>query len=171
MIIYRDILSGDELFTDAYPIKKVMNDVMFKVTAKRVNRTEKFDDALIGANASEEAPDEGGSEESCVMGVDVCLDNYLKCTSFDKKSYKTWVKDYIKSVQKKCKDEEIELDPSWQKNVTQAVMEILKEFDEYEWWQGEKTYSGEDGMAFGLKYDGTTPELFFFAAGVVEEKA
>lgn len=61
-----------------------------------VTRTEGFDDALIGANASAEEATET-NESSTVSGVDIVLNHNLQETGFDKKGYLTYIKDYMKS--------------------------------------------------------------------------
>lgn len=61
-----------------------------------VNRTEKFDDALIGANASAEEACEA-NEDASVSGVDIVLNHKLSETGFDKKQYTAYIKDYMKT--------------------------------------------------------------------------
>lgn len=57
MRIYKDIFTGDEMFSDTYKIKLV-NEVMYEVTGKLISR--KHDDIqLTGANPSAEEADEG----------------------------------------------------------------------------------------------------------------
>lgn len=61
-----------------------------------VTRTEGFDDALIGANASAEEATEA-NESSTVSGVDIVLNHSLQETGFDKKQYLAYIKDYLKA--------------------------------------------------------------------------
>merc|ERR1712121_250237 len=96
MKIYKDVFSGDELFSDTYPIKLV-DDVLFEVTGKHVSRV-LGDVQLEGANASAEEADEG-TETATESGVDVILNNRLVETGFGKKSdYVTCLKGYMKKV-------------------------------------------------------------------------
>jgi len=57
MIIYKDIITGDEMFSDAYDMKLV-DDVAYEVDCKMIT-IKKGADVDIGANASAE----GGEEE------------------------------------------------------------------------------------------------------------
>ena len=69
---------------------------LLSCSMKTVTRTEGFDDALIGANASAEEVCEG-TETSSISGVDIILNHKLQETAFDKKQYMTYIKDYMKA--------------------------------------------------------------------------
>lgn len=55
-----------------------------------------IDEALIGGNASAEVLDEG-CDLTTVSGVDIVLNHKLTETSYDKKSFLVYIKDYMKS--------------------------------------------------------------------------
>merc|ERR1712243_212234 len=98
MKVFKDVFSGDELFTDSYDVKLV-DDVMYEVVGKHVTRTQE-DIQLEGANASAEEFDEG-TESTSVSSIDFVLDNRLVETGFgSKKDYTVYLKDYMKKVQK-----------------------------------------------------------------------
>uniref|UniRef100_A0A8C3SYQ6 TCTP domain-containing protein n=1 Tax=Chelydra serpentina TaxID=8475 RepID=A0A8C3SYQ6_CHESE len=60
MIIYRDCIRSDEMFSDIYRIREVADGLCLEVEGKMVTRTEgQIADALIGGNASSEAVEEG----------------------------------------------------------------------------------------------------------------
>lgn len=62
-----------------------------------VSRSEgAIDDALIGGNASAEVLDEG-CDTTTVSGVDIILNHKLQETSYDKKSYTVYIKEYMKA--------------------------------------------------------------------------
>merc|ERR1712064_12280 len=93
---YEDVFSGDEMFSDTYPIKLV-HDCLWEVTGKHISRTQD-EIQLAGANASAEEADEG-TETATEAGVDVILNNRLVETGFGKKSdYVTCLKGYMKKV-------------------------------------------------------------------------
>ncbi|XP_075385269.1 translationally-controlled tumor protein-like [Tenrec ecaudatus] len=59
MIIYRDLISHDEMFSDIYKIQEIADGLCLELEGKMVSRTEGvIDDSLIGGNASAEGPDE-----------------------------------------------------------------------------------------------------------------
>lgn len=55
-----------------------------------------IDDSLIGGNASADLLDEG-CDSTTVSGVDIVLNHKLQETSYDKKSYMIYIKDYMKA--------------------------------------------------------------------------
>ncbi|XP_049985279.1 TPT1-like protein [Alexandromys fortis] len=90
MIIYRDIISHDELFSDIYKIREIADGLCLEVEGKMVSRTEgNIDDSLIGGNASAEGPEGEGTESTVVTGVDIVMNHHLQETSFTKEAYKT----------------------------------------------------------------------------------
>ncbi|CAH2314861.1 translationally-controlled tumor [Pelobates cultripes] len=84
MIIYRDIISGDKMFSDIYKIRESRFGLCYEVEGKMASTIEgSIDDALIGGNASAECPDEG-SDLTTVTGIDIVLNHKLQETSFTK---------------------------------------------------------------------------------------
>lgn len=62
-----------------------------------ISRTEgEIDDSLIGGNASADIQDDG-CDSTVVSGVDIILNHKLQETSYDKKSYTVYIKDYMKA--------------------------------------------------------------------------
>merc|ERR1739845_36711 len=103
MKIFKDVFSGDELFSDTYPMKLVDN-CMYEVYGKHVTRKLGDDIVLEGSNASAEGGDEG-TEEATESGVDLVLNHRLSETGFGKKAdYMTYLKDYMKKVVKYLED-------------------------------------------------------------------
>uniref|UniRef100_A0A671MV42 Translationally-controlled tumor protein homolog n=1 Tax=Sinocyclocheilus anshuiensis TaxID=1608454 RepID=A0A671MV42_9TELE len=84
------------MFSDIYKIKESENGMMIEVEGKMISRSEgDIDDALIGGNASADVQDEG-CDSTTVSGVDIVLNHKLQETSYDKKSYTAYIKDYMK---------------------------------------------------------------------------
>merc|ERR1719251_666682 len=75
MKIFKDVFSGDELFSDTYPIKLV-EDCIYEVTGKHETRTED-EIQLEGSNASAEGADadEGADAAGSVSGIDIVLNH------------------------------------------------------------------------------------------------
>merc|ERR1711874_480489 len=98
MKIFKDVFSGDELFSDTYPMKLV-DDCIYEVYGKHITRTE-GDIQLEGSNASAEEADEG-TDTASVSGVDLVLNHRLVETGFgSKKDYTVYLKDYMKKIVK-----------------------------------------------------------------------
>jgi len=104
MKVYKDIISGDEVASDTFPME-VVNDVVYKFTSKVVVKTENnnFD---IGANPSEdpEAEKEDDVAASESVSVNQFVDSLrLQKTTFDKKSYMGYINQYMNTFLEKIK--------------------------------------------------------------------
>lgn len=173
MIIYKDLFSEDELCSDTYPCE-LLDGVVFCITGKYTTEKTELDGANFGANASEENPDEGGGEDpSAVSGIDVCLANRLIETGFKKKDYMTHIKSYVQRVLAKLKESGTKTDQEIDEikaGLGRQVKAIMAEFKDYQFFMGES--ANEDGMMIPVKYDedGTTPKIYLFKHGLIEEK-
>merc|ERR1712029_367492 len=122
--IYKDVFSGDELFSDTYPIK-VVDDCLYEVTGKHVTRKVGEDFVLEGANASAEEGDEG-TEEAMETG-------------FGKKAdYMNYLKDYMKRVvaylESNNKADQVD---GFKKNINGVMKGLLGRFNDLQFFTGE----------------------------------
>ncbi|OMH81599.1 Translationally-controlled tumor protein-like protein [Zancudomyces culisetae] len=166
MLLFRDVISKDELFSDAYPIKLV-DDFIYEVECKMIQvGGESFD---IGANPSAEDGEEA-LEEGVEMTNNVVYSFRLQQTSFDKKSYMAYIKGYMKSVLKHLSETNPERVPVFQKKAQDFVKKIISNIKDYDFYIGEGM--DPDGMVALLNYreDGITPYFSFFKDGLLEEK-
>jgi hypothetical protein len=91
------LFKDDELFSDSYPIKLV-DDMVYEVEGKTISASNDIDEALIGGNkATEPGEEDEGVDASVVTGINVVMTHKLVETSFDKVSFKSWLKDYMKT--------------------------------------------------------------------------
>merc|ERR1712032_395636 len=136
MKIYKDVFSGDELFSDTYPMKLV-DDCIYEVYGKHEVR--KLGDVqLEGSNASAEEMDEG-TEEASESGVDLVLNHRLVETGFAKKNdYMAYLKDYMKKVVKYLEENNraAEVD-TFKKNINGVMKGLLGKFNDLQFYQGE----------------------------------
>merc|ERR1712227_1096217 len=173
MKIYKDVFSGDELFSDTYPIK-VVDDCLYEVTGKHITRTE-GDIQLEGANASAEGADgDEGGEATSVSGVDIILNHRLTETGFgSKKDFTVYLKDYMKKVVKYLEDNNRsgEVD-DFKKNINGVMKDLLGSFKDLQFFTGE-SMDAEAMIAMCLYKDVNgeeRPVLMFFKHGLEEEK-
>ncbi|ORZ15077.1 translationally controlled tumor protein [Absidia repens] len=166
MLLYRDILAGDELFSDAYPIK-LIDDIAYEVDCAMVTVGEGEID--IGANPSAEGGEEAAESTSQTVN-NVIYSFRLSETSFDKKSYMTYIKGYMKAVKAKLAESNPERVPVFETKATTLIKKILGNFKDYEFYIGESM--DPEGMVALLNYreDGVTPYFTFFKDGLKEEK-
>lgn len=124
----------------------------------------------IGANPSAEGGDDEGADDSAQTVNNVIYSFRLSPTSFDKKSYMTYIKGYMKALKAKLNETNPERVASFEKNAATLVKKILGNFKDYEFYVGESM--NPDGMVALLNYreDGVTPYFTFFKDGLVEQK-
>ncbi|KAG0765464.1 hypothetical protein G6F57_005540 [Rhizopus arrhizus] len=166
MLLYSDVISGDEMCSDAFPIK-VVDDIAFEVDCKMITLEEGNID--IGANPSAEGGDEG--VESTSQTVNNVVHSFrLVETQFDKKSYMTYIKGYMKALKKELEVTKPERVGAFEKGAASLVKKLLANFKDYEFYTGESM--NPDGMVALLNYreDGVTPYFTFFKDGLKEIK-
>lgn len=171
MKIYKDIITGDEMFADTYKMKLV-DDVIYEVYGKVVSRSE-GDIKIEGFNPSAEEADEG-TESTVETGVDVVLNHRLQeCFAFgDKKSFTLYLKDYMKKVLAELEKRAPDQIDVFKNNMNKVMKEILGRFKDLQFFTGESMDC--DGMVAMCEYreiDGqSVPVLMFFKHGLEEEK-
>merc|ERR1711909_74898 len=171
MKIFKDVFSGDELFSDTYPMKLV-DDCMYEVYGKHETRVE-GEIALAGSNASAEEADEG-CDTNAVSGVDLVLNHRLNETGFgSKKDYMVYLKDYMKKVVKYLEenDRASEVD-TFKKNINGVMKELLGKFKDLQFFTGESMDAEAMIMIMDYKdYQGEErPVIMAFKHGLSEEK-
>jgi len=171
MKIYKDLFTGDEMFSDTYKIKLV-DDVIYEVYGKLITR-KAGDIEIAGFNPSAEEADEG-TDEAVESGVDVVLNHRLQETfAFgDKKSYTLYLKDYMKKLVAKLEEKSPDQVEVFKTNMNKVMKDILGRFKELQFFTG--TSMDIDGIVGLMEYreiDGeSVPVLMFFKHGLEEEK-
>ncbi|KAM3838839.1 translationally-controlled tumor protein homolog [Vipera latastei] len=171
MIIYRDCISQDEMFSDIYKITEVANGLCLEVEGKMVSQKEgEIDDALIGGNAFAEGPEGDGTEATVITGVDILMNHHLQETSFTKESYKKYIKDYMKSIKARLEETKPERVKPFMTGAAEQVKHIQGNFKNYQFFVGGNM--NPDGMVGLLDFrkDGVTPYMIFFKDGLEMEK-
>ncbi|KAI0191474.1 Mss4-like protein [Xylaria flabelliformis] len=170
MIIFKDAItdSKDELLSDSYDFKEVDGVVyeadcaMIEIGAVNVD---------TGANASAEEADEG-LEDSAQKVNNIVHSFRLQSTSFDKASYGSYLKGYMKKVLAHLKAKgapESEID-TFKKGAATFSKKVLGSFKDWEFYTGESM--DVDGMVVLLNYreDGVTPYVVVWKHGLEEMK-
>jgi len=168
MIIFKDALTDDEIISDSYDMKEV-DGVAYEVDCQMI--TEGAVEIDIGANASAEEAEEG-LEDTSIKVNNVVHSFRLQSTSFDKKSYLTYLKGYMKAVKKHLQDSgksEAEV-KDFETKAQGFAKKIVANFKDYEFYTGESM--NPDGMVVLLNYreDGTTPYVIVWKHGLTEMK-
>ena len=149
MRIYKDIFTGDEMFSDTYKMK-LIDEVMYEVTGRLIQRKQ-GDIEIAGFNPSAEEENEG-TDENVVSGVDVVLNHRLAETyAFgDKKSYTAYLKDYMKKLVARLEEKSPDQVEVFKTNMNKVMKDILGRFKELQFFTGESM--DIDGMVALLEY-------------------
>jgi flavodoxin len=171
MRIYKDIYTGDEMFSDTYKVKLV-DEVLYEVYGKLIQRKQ-GDIAIDGFNPSAEEADEG-TDDAVESGVDIVL-NHRLCETFafgDKKSYTSYLKEYMKKLVATLEEKAPDQVDIFKTNMNKVMKDILGRFKELQFFTGESMEI--DGMVGLMEYreiDGdSVPVMMFFKHGLDEEK-
>lgn len=155
MKVYVDVISGDEMFSEVFPLKEI-DDVAFEVDCAMINI--KNDVVDISTNPSEEdAKDEVKTVNNLVYSF------RLVQTTFDKESYSNYIKSYLKAIEDRLPGDRV---AEFEKKAKGLVDKIVANFNDYE------LYTGESGNAQGMvallsqREDGKTPYFTFFKDGL-----
>ncbi|KAK6138938.1 hypothetical protein DH2020_027319 [Rehmannia glutinosa] len=108
MLVYQDLLTGDELLSDSFPYKEIENGALWEVEGKWVVTGSV--DVDIGANPSAEGGEEDeGVDDQAVKVVDI-VDTFRlqEQPPFDKKQFVAYIKKYIKLLTAKLEGEKQE---------------------------------------------------------------
>lgn len=169
MLIYKDLISGDELASDSYPTKAI-EDIAIEVEGKLISISNAIDERMIGGNASAEEATEG-ADDVAETKINVVVSHQLVETKFDKKSYLTYLKGYLKSIEKKLAESNPGRVEAFKNGAQKFVKErVLANFDNWQFFTGEKM--DPEGMVVLMDYreDGMTPYFVLFKDGLIEEK-
>ncbi|RKF56107.1 Translationally-controlled tumor protein-like protein [Golovinomyces cichoracearum] len=168
MIIYKDIITDDEILSDSYLLKEV-DGIVYECDCAMINL--KGPDVDIGANPSVEEATED-LDESAQTVNNVVNSFRLQSLSFDKKSYLQHLKSYMKMVKDKMTAK-----GATEEDITNFVTKaqiyakkIIGKFKDYEFYTGESL--DPDGMVILLNYrdDGITPYVTVWKDGLVPMK-
>jgi len=168
MLLYSDVISGDEMVSDAFNLKEI-DDIVYEVDCRMVKKGND-NNIDIGANPSaeeaEEALDDAGGET-----VNDVIDAFkLKPTQFDKKGYLGYLKGYMKAVKAHLLEKNPDRVEAFEKGAAAYAKKIIANFKDLEFYIGESM--DVDGMVALLNYreDGITPYFTFWKDGLKEIK-
>jgi len=154
------------MFSDGYDFKEI-DDVVYEVDAANIVVQE--GDVDIGANPSaeeqQEALENGGQQV-----INIVHSFRLQSTTFDKKSYLTYLKGYMKAIKTQLQTDAPERVEVFEKKAQEFAKKVLGNFKDYDFYTGES--GNPDGMVALLNFreDGVTPFLIFWKDGLKDVK-
>lgn len=177
MIVYRDIITGDEMLSDAYPLKQVVDEDGAEVTGLMYCESKMVakggDDVDIGCGNAfgGDAEDAGGP--AGVEMVNNVIDGfqYNETQIGTATDFKAWIKDYMNAVRTKMRDagkakEEIQAFMAMAPGIAKF---FLKRFSDVQFYLGPSF--NPESMVFSIYPDGsTTPCFYYIMPGFTKEK-
>jgi len=170
MLIYKDIISGDEVLSDTFRIIEDFDGAILKVDAKFV-QVKNENDFNIGGNPSADNQEEGeGLDTNIRQVIDIVDSARLVEVAFDKKTYMGSIKEYMKVVTQSLTEKNPGRVDAFKKAAQDFVKSVIGGFDDYVFYTGES--NNLDGMIILAKYDdtGVKPTFYFWKDGLKEEK-
>ncbi|CAO1637960.1 unnamed protein product [Parajaminaea phylloscopi] len=162
MKLFLDVISGDELGSDAYEMKEI-DDVMVELDAAQIVITE--GDVDIGGNPSAEEQAEA-LENGGQQVINIVHSFRLQQTTFDKKQYLSHLKSYMKAIKEHLQSTNPERVPIFEKKAAEYAKKIIGNFKDYDFYIGEGM--NPDGMVVLVNYreDGVTPFFSYWKDGI-----
>ncbi|KAJ6078311.1 hypothetical protein N7467_008064 [Penicillium canescens] len=178
MIIYKDIVSGDELISDTFNLVPAKDcDILWEADCRKYLKKKNEDFALEGANPSAEDAEEEGGEGEAVMVHDIEDQFRLVWLKPEeglkpsKESYKSHLKAYIKKLNKRVAETKSEAElKAWQEKVKVAMKKVTANYDNYDLLMGESMNGDAMYVLIDFREDGVTPFATVWADGLREEK-
>ncbi|XP_054802557.1 translationally-controlled tumor protein homolog [Prosopis cineraria] len=166
MLVYQDILTGDELLSDSFPYKEIENGMLWEVEGKWVVKGAINVD--IGANPSAEGGEDEGVDDQAVKVVDI-VDTFRlqEQPAFDKKQFVSYMKKYIKSLTPKLDPEKQEL---FKKHIEGATKYLLSKLSDLQFFVGESMHDDSTIVFAYYKEGATDPTFIYLAYGLKEIK-
>ncbi|KPI34336.1 uncharacterized protein AB675_11228 [Cyphellophora attinorum] len=173
MIIYRDLLTGDEIIADTSKIIDAGNG-LWEVDGRMIKKGAE-NIVLAGANPSAEGEDadEGGEEGASEPVLDLADQfRYQKMEGVSKKVYQADLKKYMKALVEKMREagkseEEIK---AFQSEAPAAAKKILGNWDNYDVYKGESMGEVAMYVLVDFREDGMTPYATVWKHGLEEYK-
>lgn len=181
MLIFKDIVNGDEFMSDIFPFTLEYDDVIMKVPSQYKSK-DKVGEVDIGCGnefGGGDAADEGGDapDDGDEKVLDVIYNANLKQINMSKKEFGAYIKDYFKKVvehlEKNGKADRVD---TFKKGATDFVKFIMKNFDEVELYTGNNGETEEGEITGGLIFsyweneEAKGPMIYFFKDALTEEK-
>lgn len=156
MIVYTDLLTGDEMISDTYDLNEVEDGFFFEVEGNWATVGDV--DVDIGANPSAEEADEG-TESTSRKVVDV-VDSFrlVEQSGHDKKSFMGYIKPWLgKVVEKLPEDQQGEFKTKAQP----AIKYLIGKIKDLQFFTGE-SMDPDGTLAFAYYKEGASNPTFLF---------
>jgi len=164
MRVFKDLISGDEFFSDSFPHTVSMNDACIETMAKYVTK---------GAETVMLATDEEEEETEGVTVIDI-QDKFglNEIQGWSKQEFMMWARGYLQKTSAKLTElGKADRIPGFKKGATELVKLIAGKWSEMQLFCGEKMdYEGALCFAYQKEQEDEGPTFLFFRDGLKEMK-
>jgi len=165
MLVYQDLLTGDELLSDSFPYTEIQNGALWEVEGKWVGKGPV--DVDIGANASAEGTDADEVVDDSVVKVVDIIDTFRlqEQPPFDKKQFVAYVKKFIKLLGSKLEGEQA---AEFKKGIEGATKYLLSKIKDLQFFVGE-SMADDSVLVFAYYKDGAADPTFIYFPHALKE--
>ncbi|MFJ6809129.1 translationally-controlled tumor protein [Streptomyces anulatus] len=166
MIVYTDVITGDELFGDSFPVKEV-DGIVFEVDSELATVQIARDVEISDLAAPNGQQDQGAPAGSTTATVNNVLHIYqLQPVSLDKAAYTRRLKSYMKKVKAHLETTDPGRVEGFEKQASAYAKTILARFGDFQFYTGSS--GDDDGMValHGYREDGDTAYFVFWKDGL-----
>ncbi|KAJ6031653.1 TCTP family protein [Penicillium herquei] len=184
MIIYEDLISGDEILSDTFNIKPSADcPILWETDCRKYMKKVGEDFELAGANPSaEDAAEDDGGEGETVMVHDIEDQFRLVWLKTEeglkpsKEAFKSHLKGYVKKILKKLEEGKAENKVTaeaiaeFKGGAAAAIKKISANYDNYDVLMGQSMDGDAMHVLIDFREDGVTPFATVWKHGLKEVK-
>lgn len=168
MKVFTDVLSNDELFSDAFKPVEVFDGAGYEVASRLVVKGAAEVDIGRGNQFGGVDEDDQGVEDKAEKVNDI-IDNFrYQETSFGADDYKTYLKSYMKKIKGHLEAKDADRVQGFMKGAQEMAKWIFKNFDEFQFFMGESNEM-ENAMivlAYYKNPEDLAPTFVYFKDGL-----
>jgi hypothetical protein len=177
MLVYTDLLSGDELLSDAFSLKQVMDadgtpvEGLMYCESKMVQKGGDAVDIGCGGAFGGDDPDAGADDTVETVNNVIDRFGYTETQIGSASDFKGWIKDYMNAIRQKKRDAGVDKEKikEFMACAPKIATYFLKRFSDVQFYLGP-SFSPES-MVFSIYEDGdTTPRFYYIMDGMVANK-
>lgn len=148
MRIFEDVLTGDEVMTDAIPFTLEYEGTIMKVQTAYVN-ADSDDIEVYAAGEFDSANNAGGAGEPVEKVLNVVKSANLQQVTLDKKQFMAYIKEYLKKIVPIIEKTDAEKVAKFKEQITIFTKNMVKNFDELEFYCGKNSYDEDEDKIKG----------------------
>ncbi|OQE14128.1 hypothetical protein PENFLA_c040G09588 [Penicillium flavigenum] len=155
--LFTDVITGDDMFSSAFLMKQVDN-IVYEVDCQMVT---------VKKAATTDFDADDSTEEEGVKVVNNVVETFgLQETTFNKASYLSNFKGYIKRIHDHLEVNAPDQVEEFQKNVNLYIKKIVSRFKDYEFYTGSSMNAEGMIALLGYRPDGIQPYFTFWKHGL-----